>query len=135
MSLDCRVLQESDYGILTEWWKWWRFPVVPKELLPNNGLGGFMIEKDGINVVAGFLYFTNSAFALCEYVVSNPKVRDKELRDESIKLLIDEITKEAKLNGVKCLFTSVKNKNLEDKYLECGYIVGTENTKELIKVL
>jgi len=128
-----RVLKPEDYDKLTEWWKWWRFPVIDKSLLPNNGLGGFMVEHNGIDVVAGFLYFTNSGFALCEFVVSNPEVRDKTIREDALVFLIDEITKEAKVNGVKCLFTYVKNSNLEKKYLKAGYQIGTKGSNELIK--
>lgn len=135
MKLKSRVLNPKDYDKLTEWWKWWRFPVVDRSLLPDNGCGGFMVESDGVELVAGFLYFTNSSFALCEYIVSNPEVKDKELRNESIKFLIDEISKEAKANGVKALFTVVKNKNLEDKYLESGYVLGSKGSNELIKIL
>lgn len=131
--MESRILNLNDYETLTKWWKWWRFPVVDRELLPNNGLGGFMVEEDGVEIVAGFLYFTNSKFALCEYVVSNPKVKDRNLREKAIVFLINEITKEAKLNGVKCLFTSLKNSNLEDKYLKAGYSLGTKNTNEYIK--
>lgn len=130
-----RVLKEEDYDKLTEWWKWWRFPVVDRSMLPNNGMGGFMVEDNGVDLAAGFLYFTNSGFALCEFIVSNPEVKDRELREKSIVLLIDEISKEAKINGVKCLFTYIKNKNLEDKYLRAGYSFGTKGSNELVKIL
>lgn len=130
-----RVLKESDYETLVDWWKWWRFPVIDKSLLPNNGLGGFMVEENGLEIAAGFLYFTNSGFALCEFVVSNPNVKDRKLREDALVFLINEITAEAKNNGVRCLFTYIKNSNLEKKYLKSGYKLGTKGSNELIKII
>ena len=55
-----RPLKEEDYETICKWWKWWRWPSLPKTALPNNGKGGFMVEKNNIPIVSGFLYVSNS---------------------------------------------------------------------------
>lgn len=55
-----RVLKEEDYTELISWWKFWRFPAPAQEMLPNNGTCGIMLSKEGINICAGFIYYTNS---------------------------------------------------------------------------
>ena len=60
--LVCRVLNENDWETLVSWWGAWPgWPEPPmRDFLPDNGTGGLMIEKNGIPIVAGFLYQTNS---------------------------------------------------------------------------
>jgi hypothetical protein len=76
MELNIRMLRDSDWNTLVEWWDAWPDWVnPPKEFLPDNGKGGFMVEKNNQPIVAGFLYTTNSKAALLEWIVSNPKGR------------------------------------------------------------
>lgn len=131
-----RLIEENDYPILVEWWKKWRFPVPPQEFLPENGTCGLLIEDDkNICYCAGFLYFTNSKVTWLEFIVSNPNVRDKELRTESLSLLIRKLNDLAKENGTKWMFTSVKNNNLRSRFLNEGFTKGSINTTEMIKLL
>ena len=89
MKFNIRLLNESDYdNTLVKWWQDWRWQAPPKEMLPNNGLGGFMISKEDVNICAGFAYFTNSGIAFCEFIVSNFEYKDKD-RHEAIELLIE----------------------------------------------
>ena len=82
-----RPLKEEDYETICKWWELWNWPVIPKEMLPENGLSGLMVEKKGINIVAGFIYMTNSTTAILDWIVSNPDYRDKD-RKYAIELLI-----------------------------------------------
>ena len=61
-----RPLKEEDYEIICKWWKWWRWPVIARTILPDNGNGGFMVEKNNIPIVSGFLYISNSEMAMLE---------------------------------------------------------------------
>jgi len=79
--MNTRTLTESDYEILTDWWKAWGWPIVVKDMLPDNGTGGIMIEHEGENVVAGFLYWSNSKMVWLDWIISNPKInRDRNRR-------------------------------------------------------
>lgn len=129
-----RTTSVEDYPELTEWWKWFRFPAPSIAMLPNNMDDGIMVSKDGINICAGFIYSTPSVIYWCEYIVSNPNVRDNTTRKEAIELLINTISQVATDMGAKAIFTSVKNENLLNRYLSCGYI-RSSNTTELIKLI
>lgn len=132
--METRWLNDYDYDTLVEWWKWFRFAPPPKVTLPENGKCGIMVTKDGVEVCAGFLYFTNSNMCWMEYIVSNPNVKDKATRDECIKFLINGLSYLSEVNGYSIIYTSVKNQNLINKYLSCGFIKGSDNCTEMIKI-
>ena len=129
-----RWISNDDYSILVEWWKFWRFFPPTQDILPNNGLSGLVITDENDNMIcAGFLYATNSPIAWIEFIVSNPNVKDKKVRKESLTFLIQELTNLAKENNFKVIYSSLKNENLMNKYLECGFKKAGTNTTEMIK--
>ena len=87
MKFNARKLTEQDYKMLVSWWKWWRWSPPAITLLPDNGTGGLIIEKNNEPIVAGFLYFTNSEMVLLEWIISNPEYRQKDRKD-AIEFLI-----------------------------------------------
>lgn len=128
-----RWLVEEDYPELCKWWKAFRFPAPKQHLLPDNGKCGVMVSKFDTNVCAGFIYFTNSSFALCEYVVSNFDYKEKD-RAEALKLLYQTIEQIAKDNGYSVLFSSVRSQPLINKMKDFGWTSGSVST-EMIKVI
>jgi hypothetical protein len=60
MELKTRTLLEEDYSMLEKWWSAWGWPAVSKDILPDNGTGGVMVEYKGKPIVAGFIYWSNS---------------------------------------------------------------------------
>ncbi len=126
-----RTIDNEDYSELLRWWSAWRFPAPPQDCLPNNGTGGIMVCKNSVNIVAGFLYFTNSKLCWMEFIVSNPKYKEDD-RKEAIRFLIDELGHIAKSRGFKAVFTSVKNQHLIKHYEDCGYKKGSNNTYEMV---
>lgn len=134
MEFKVRFLNEGDYEVLCGWWKAWRWSAPPRDFLPENGCGGLMVEKDGILVVAGFLYFTNSAVAWSEFIVSNFEYKDKD-RKEAIKILIYELGALAKSKGSKYVYTVVKNPNLKNAYREMGFVDGSVKVDEMVMKL
>jgi len=129
-----RFTTPEDYPELVTWWKWFRFPAPAPDMLPNNLKDGIMISINGENICAGFIYRTPSSFAWLEFIVSNPAIKDKSIRKESLELLINTITEMAKKLGFKLIFTSVKNENLINKYTDCGYVKGS-HSYEMVKIL
>ena len=134
MGFSVRFLKEDDYEVLCEWWKAFRFPAPPRDFLPENGTGGIMVQKDGVNIVAGFVYFTNSAIAWSEFIISNFDYKDKD-RKEAIKILIYELNELSKSKGSKYVYTVVKNQNLKKIYQEMGYSNGSVAVDEMVLVL
>lgn len=130
--MEFRYIEQSDYEMLVDWWKFWKFPAPPIEMLPDSGV---IVNKDGVDICAGFIYFTNSKTCWIEFIVSNPNVRQKEDRREAIISVIDILCSVGKNNGYTIAYTSLKNESLQNKYLECGFIEGSKNCNEYIKRL
>lgn len=129
-----RALKDSDYDdLLSKWWSQWGWLPPMRESLPNNGTGGFIIEKDGVGICAGYLYETNSNMAWCEYIVSNKEYNDSD-RKEAILLLIKAISTSAKEKGFKFVFTTLSNQPLISKYKQCGFIESDSGCTNMVKV-
>ena len=61
MKLNIQKLKENDYEkLLVNWWKDWGWQAPPKDFLPDNGAGGFMVYNKDIPICAGFIYKSNS---------------------------------------------------------------------------
>lgn len=132
--MNSRWIATEDYDTLVEWWKFWRFCPPTREVLPDNGLSGIVVTDDNDTpICAGFIYYTNSPIAWIEFIVSNPDVKDKKIRHDSLVFLINELSGTALLNNRKVIYSSLKNENLMNKYVECGFQKGGSNTTEMIK--
>ncbi len=129
-----RKLTESDYETLEKWWRAWKWPPVEKEFLPDNGTGGFVVEKNGVMIVAGFVYVTNSKAVLLEWIISNPEYREDD-RDMAITCLISTVEKIIKGWGYKYIFTIGRTKALINKHKELGWHVDDKPSYEIIKIL
>jgi len=127
-----RSLREEDYNIICGWWKWWRWPVLPKTALPNNGKGGFMIEKNNKPIVSAFLYLTNFSVVLLEWIVSNPDYRESD-RKEAIEMLINKTEEFCKNMDCKHMFSIGRNKHLIDTHEKLGWHVDKKPSREIIK--
>ena len=130
-----RGLKESDWETLVVWWDAWPdWTTPPRGFLPENGTGGLMVEKDGIPIIAGFIYETNSDAVLFEWVVSNPNYREKDRQDAVEKLLIDAENK-IKEMGYKRVFSIGRTKNLINTHKKLGWSVDDTPSHEIIKNL
>lgn len=135
MEFNIRLLREEDYdNTLVGWWKDWKWDAPPKEFLPNDGKGGFMVSKNDIDICAGFAYFTNSKLAWCEFVISNKEYKEKD-RSEAIEALIKAICDACKEAGYLSIWTCVINEGLISKYENCGFIKTQSSATEMIKFL
>ena len=132
--MNTRTLTESDYEILSDWWIAWSWPVMAKDMLPDNGTGGIMVEHEGENIVAGFLYWSNSKLVWLDWIISNPK-SDKDIRQEAIKKLIltaESMTKEA---GSKYMMSISRSNSLLKIHKELGWTIDPGSSHEMIKVI
>lgn len=130
-----RILQEQDYSELETWWRfWWKNGYPTQSMLPQNGTCGLMVSKNNINICAGFLYLTNSEMCMIEFIVSNHTYRDND-RAEALEFLIFHLGNMAKEQGCKIAYTSVKHNALIKNYKNSGWIEGSKNTIEMVKIL
>jgi len=116
------------------WWKAWKWPVIVKDMLPDNGTGGIMIEHEGENVVAGFLYWSNSKMVWLDWIISNPKT-NRDIRQEAIKKLIltaEHMTKKA---GSKYMMSISRSNSLLKTHKQMGWNVDKTPSYEMVKVI
>ena len=134
MELNIRKLVENDWDTLVSWWMEWKYWKVapPKDFLPDNGTGGFMVEKDGQPIVSGFLYFTNSPGVLLEWIVSNPEYKDND-RKEAVELLITTVEEFVRQSGKSYIFSIGRNASLIETHKKLGYSVDPKPSHEIIK--
>jgi hypothetical protein len=128
-----RTLTEQDWDTLCNWWEAWpKWVNPPKSFLPDNGKGGFMVEKDGKPICAGFIYLTNSDAVLLEWIVSDPEYRENDRKD-ALELLITGAEAACKEIGKKHMFTIGRNRHLIDTHKKLGWSVDPEPSHEIIK--
>jgi len=132
--MNTRTLTGSDYEILSDWWKAWGWPVMAKDMLPDDGTGGIMIENEGENIVAGFLYWSNSKMVWLDWIISNPNA-DKKIRKQAIELLIltaEQMVKEA---GSKYMMSISRSNSLLKIHEKIGWSIDKTPSHEMIKVI
>jgi len=132
--MNTRTLTESDYEILSDWWKAWNWPVMAKDMLPDDGTGGIMIENEGENIVAGFLYWSNSKLVWLDWIISNPNA-DKKIRKQAIELLIltaEQMVKEA---GSKYMMSISRSNSLLKIHEKIGWSIDKTPSHEMIKII
>lgn len=123
MDFTLRHLNEEDYSFLSEWWKfWWKQPV-KRFILPDDLGDGVLISVDGEPACAGFLYATSSSsMFMIEFIISSPKIKDKEARRLAVDYTIKTLLELAKKAGAVSVLSWVKNEHLMNKYLDNGFI-------------
>ena len=102
--------------------------------MPDNGKGGFIVEKNNISIVAGFVYMTNSKAALLEWIISNPEYRDDD-RNDAIELLIKGAEQVLKDQGIMHVFTIGRNQKLIDTHKKLGWTADPSPSYEITKNL
>ena len=126
--------RDKDYDTLVKWWTQWEFGVVPKDILPPDGI---MVEDDGVPICAGGLYFETKKTKLgfMEWIVTNKDGLPKQTH-KALKLCIDAIIQLGKDNGVKMIYTYTKEEALHKRYTKYHDMVLTEsNVKTFLRDL
>lgn len=136
MEFNIRKLNGKDYNnILINWWKAWRWTPPPKDFLPDNGKGGFIVFDKDIPVCAGYMYVTNSKVGWCDWVVSNFDYKDREKRKKALSLLVEVLSHTLKLSGCKYGYALLKSDSLIEVYENNGYIKADKYNAEMMKLL
>lgn len=132
--MNTRTLTGSDYEILSDWWKAWGWPVMAKDMLPDNGTGGIMVENKGENIVAGFLYWSNSKLVWLDWIISNPDA-DKKIRKQAIEMLILTAEQMVKDAGSKYIMSISRSNSLLKIHEKIGWSIDKTPSHEMIKVI
>lgn len=122
---------ERHYSTLNEWWVSWGWVPVMPEFLPEHGVVATHLKKP---VSAGFIYRTDSAYCLLEWIISDPK-SDKLIRRESLGRLVPGLVDLAKAMGFKSIFTTSKTPMLTSRLVDAGFVVSDREMTHLLRGL
>lgn len=118
---------EKHYVSVSSWWIAQKWPVIPLSHLPRFGI----VVSDGPTpAAAGWIYQTDSAFCIFEWIVANPEIRG-DPRDRALSLLIDEAKSAAKAMGFSTIFMSVRNQSLLKRLRDRGFTADDVNMTNL----
>ena len=107
-----RVITAADYPIISKWFLDWKFAdlTTQPKLLPKVGF--IVSDKDGNDIIACFVYLTDSCFAHPEWIISDKNYKNRKNRFLAFRKLFEEVEIYAKQNEKEFLLMSVNNKSL-----------------------
>lgn len=115
---------DKDYPILSDWCKKrnWDLPI-PKEMLPK--LGTIIVDEKPI-CAAGLFIDINSSFGFMYGIFSCPEVGKIKLF-KGMKLLINNIKKQALQNNIKLIYTITGEDSLHKLYTKYMNMICCES--------
>ena len=126
-----RKIQLEDYKYINKWWVEQGFDPLSLEILPMNGLGGLIIEKEKPIAVA-YLYLTNSKMGYIDNLISNPKYISKD-RFSIILELIAACRQMAIDVGCLDIWAITNSKGISQRCEKLNYNI-TENNYAIISI-
>lgn len=118
--MKCSLINPDNYNTLVEWYLGWNLPVTPYSYIPKTAV----IVED---VCAGFLFrLSETPMFWMEGIISNPKMKDKELKAKGISTLVKELEAYAKIQGCELLLTSTPRESFNESLLKMGYSPAPE---------
>lgn len=116
---------------VSSWWKFWRWNAHPTPQILSDI--GYIVEKDGLNLCAGWLYTTNSCIASMEFLIGNP-FADRETRSDALDFLIECLGQRCLKEGKISFMTNIKNPALAKRLTRLGFIAGDTELKQFIRI-
>jgi hypothetical protein len=119
---------EKHYDLVSDWWKFHGWNVLPLTHLSQTGI---VVNFDGIPSAAAWIYRTDSAFCLLEWIVASPEIR-REKRTEVLNALISKSKEVAKNMGFKSIFVTARHESLISRLTQNEFQVCDTGMKNLI---
>lgn len=121
---------EEHFEEVSTWWKFWRWTEHPTPALLSTI--GYIVEKDGLNLCAGWLYTTNSCIGSMEFLIANP-FADSEIRGDALDFLIECLHQRNLKEGKALFMTNIKHEALAKRLLKLGFLAGDANLQQFLK--
>jgi len=86
-NINIRKIELEDYEYINKWWIEQGFDALHTDILPMDGLGGIIIEKEKPIAVA-YLYLTNSKMGYIDNLIADPNYKSKDRFDIILKLIM-----------------------------------------------
>lgn len=126
-----RVNNGADYPKLKLWWELRKFPPAIQEFMPPTG---FMVQWNGQDICAGFLFISDARVACMANFVSDPAV-EKEVRSQCVDRLIEELVRYSKRRGMGLLTCSTNLKSVMARFEKHGFIKTDVNVSSFGRLL
>ena len=129
-----RNVKIEDYKFINKWWNEWGESNPPRlRDLPNDGLGGVIVEKNGKPICVNYIYLTNSSVAYLANAVSNPNYKSKD-RFEIIKILLEECERRVITLGYSILWMYTVDNGVMKRCKESGFHIVKEKQNLITKI-
>ena len=122
--MNIRRVTKEDYNIIDSWYLGYNRAKPLLKNLPNNGLGGLILEKDKPIAVA-YIYTTNSSMGYIDFLMSDPNYKGKD-RYDIILELFKACTQEAYDLGCETVWAQSSIKGVTKRAKEIGWTVWGE---------
>lgn len=126
-----RFEPETDYDMIKEWWIAHGSHVMPLRHLSKHGI---IVEVDGEGVCAAFMFQTDSAICIFEFMVCNP-ASPKEARDVGLDRMIKEAIFWAEVNGYELIYTSTGINKFVSRLVDNGFMNIDNNQSHCFKFM
>ena len=93
-----------------------------------------MVEHEGKNIVAGFLYWSNSKLVWLDWIISDKNAKNK-IRKKAIEKLIETAEFMVKEAGCKYMMSISRSNSLLKIHEQMGWNVDKTPSHEMIKVI
>jgi len=123
--VNIRKIELKDYEYIDKWWVEQGYDAISKEILPMQGLGGLIVEKEK-PIAAAYLYLTNSKMGYIDNLISDPKYVSKD-RFDVIANLMAACKKMAEDVGCLDIWAITNNKGILKRCKKLGYNVTKTN--------
>jgi hypothetical protein len=94
---------------------------------------GYVVEKKGEALCAGWLYTTNSTIASIEFVVSNPFSAQTDT-DIALDFLIECLSQRALKEDKRLITSTINSTILAKRLVELGFVEGSRDLKQYIRL-
>ena len=124
-NINIRKIELEDYEYINKWWVEQGFDALHTDILPMDGLGGIIIEKEKPIAVA-YLYLTNSKMGYVDNLITDPNYKSKDRFDIILKLIMT-CEKMAKKAGCLEIWAITNSKGVIKRCEELKYNISKNN--------
>ena len=120
------------YEIFERWSNLHKFPLMSKEILPENAFVCYNEDDDPIYSV--WFYHTDSKLAWTAFPMSNKNIRYNK-RERGLDFLFNYVNKYAKKKGYLSLITTSNTKEVISSLEKNGFLEADMNVNQYVKKL
>lgn len=119
------------YPILKSWWEakggLWK-PIDPKFLSTR----GLIVKDKEEYVCAAWLYTTDSAYGVINWLISNNK-SDAKTKKQCMEFMINKLTEYAGFLNIESVYMAMETRSLKNILLKQGFVMTSNNISEFFK--